>query len=148
VGTLGTMLSGFDQADRPPRPPLLDGEVLDLGGKRIRWIDTPHVPHGWDAGLIFEETTETLLCGDLLSHVGAVPALTEDDVVGPASAAEDMFGATCLTAHTGPTIRRLAGLTPRTLGIMHGSSFAGDCAAALEGLADDYDRRLQESLNR
>lgn len=146
VGMLGTLLSGMDQADRPPRAPLADGEVLDLGGKQVRWIDTPHVPHGWDAGLLFEETTSTLLCGDLGSHTGAVPALTENDVVGPASAAEDMFGATCLTAATAPTIRRLAGLAPKTLGIMHGASFAGDGAAALEALADDYDRRFQASL--
>lgn len=146
VGTLGTFISGTDQAIRTPRPPLADGEVLDLGGKQVRWIDTPHVPHGWDAGLLFEERTSTLLCGDLLSHTGAVPALTENDVVGPASAAEDMFRATCLTAATAPTIRRLAGLAPRTLGIMHGSSFRGDGAAALEALADDYDRRFRASL--
>jgi flavorubredoxin len=146
VGTLGTLLSGMDQAKRTPRAPLADGEVLDLGGKRVRWIDTPHVPHGWDAGLIFEETTSTLLCGDIGTHAGSVRALTEDDVVGPASAAEDMFGATCLTAATAPTIRRLAGLAPRTLGIMHGASFTGDCAAALQGMADDYERRFQASL--
>jgi flavorubredoxin len=146
VGTLGTLISGTDQASRPPRPPLADGEVLDLGGKRLRWVDTPHVPHGWDAGVLFEETTATLLCGDLFTHVGAVPALTENDVVGPAAAAEDIFGATCLTAGTAPTIRRLAGLAPRTLGIMHGASYAGDGAAALEALADDYDRRFRASL--
>ncbi|HJV08838.1 MAG TPA: MBL fold metallo-hydrolase, partial [Acidimicrobiales bacterium] len=64
VGILGTMLSGMDQADRAPRAPMADGDVLDLGGKRIRWVETPHVPHGWDAGVIFEETTSTLMCGD------------------------------------------------------------------------------------
>jgi len=146
VGTLGTLLSATDQASRPPRAPLADGDVLDLGGKRVRWIDTPHVPHGWDAGLLFEETTATLFCGDLLSHTGAVPALTENDVVGPAGAAEDLFRATCLTAATAPTVRRLAALAPRTLGIMHGASFAGDGAAALEALADDYDRRFAASI--
>jgi flavorubredoxin len=146
VGTLGTLISGTDQASRPPRPPLADGEVLDLGGKRMRWVDTPHVPHGWDAGVLFEETTATLLCGDLFTHIGAAGALTENDVVGPAGAAEDIFGATCLTAATAPTIRRLATLAPRTLGIMHGASFAGDGAAALEALADDYDRRFRASL--
>lgn len=148
VGALGTFLSGADQAVRPPRPPLADGEVLDLGGKRVRWLDTPHVPHGWDAGLWFEETTSTLLCGDLGSQVGAAPALTEDDVVGPAAAAEDMFGATCLTANTAPTIRRLAALAPTTLGIMHGSSFRGDGSGALGGLADDYERRFEASRQR
>jgi flavorubredoxin len=146
VGSLGTLLSGMDQAVRPPRPPLADGEVLDLGGKQLRWIDTPHVPHGWDAGLLFEETTATLLCGDLFTHTGAVPALTENDVVGPASATEDHFPAACLTAATAPTIRRLATLAPRTLGIMHGASFAGDGAAALEALADYYDRRFEASV--
>jgi len=147
VGTLGTFLSGADQASRPPRPPLADGEVLDLGGKRMRWIDTPHVPHGWDAGLFFEETTATLLSGDIGGHAGAVPALTEGDVVGPAAATEDMFAASCLTAVTAPTIRRLAGLTPTTLGIMHGASFAGDGAAALLALADDYERRFRASID-
>jgi len=146
VGTLGTFLSGADQASRPPRAPLGDGEVLDLGGKRLQWIDTPHVPHGWDAGLWFEETTATLLSGDIGAHGGAVPALTEGDIVGPASAAEDMFHASCLTAATAPTIRRLAGLTPRTLGIMHGASFAGDGAAALHAIADDYERRFEASI--
>ncbi len=138
VGTLGTLISGTDQATRTPRAPLADGEVLDLGGKRLRWIDTPHVPHGWDAGIFFEEETATLLCGDLFTHTGSGPALTENDVVGPASAAEDLFAATCLTAATSPTVRRLADLEPRTLALMHGPSFAGDCAAALDGLADGY----------
>ena len=147
VGTLGTLLSGADQASRPPRPPLADGEVLDLGGKRMRWIDTPHVPHGWDAGLFFEETTATLLSGDIGGHAGAVPALTGGDVVGPAAATEDMFAASCLTGATAPTIRRLAGLTPTTLGIMHGASFAGDGAAVLEALADDYERRFRASID-
>jgi flavorubredoxin len=146
VGTLGVMISGGDQAIRPPHPPLADGEVLDLGGKRMRWIDTPHVPHGWDAGIWYEETTGTLLCGDLLTHGGATPALTENDVVGPALAAEDIFRATSLTPMTAPTIRRLADLQPTTLAIMHGASFGGDCAGALRGLADDYEVRLQKAL--
>jgi len=145
VGTIGTMLSGNDQADRPPRS-LADGEVLDLGGKRVRWVDTPHVPHGWDAGLLYEETTGTLLCGDLFTHAGDTPALTEDDIVGPAAALEDMVHATCLTPTTAGTIRRLADLSPATLGLMHGASYSGDCAGALRALADDYEVRLQKEL--
>jgi flavorubredoxin len=146
VGALGTVISAIDQAIRTPRAPLADGDVLDLGGKQVRWIDTPHVPHGWDAGLLFEETTSTLLCGDLFTHTGGGPALTENDVIGPAAAAEDLFRSTCLTAATAPTIRRLADLTPGTLGIMHGASYRGDGAAALHALADEYDRRFQASL--
>jgi flavorubredoxin len=142
-GMTACMVSLNDLADRMPRA-LADGEVLDLGGKRVRYIDTPHVPHCWEAGVVYEETTGTLLCGDLLTHVGNGPALTTADVVGPAAAAEDMFHATSIGAATAPTIRRLAELKPRTLGLMHGSSFNGDCAAALQGLADYYAVGLQK----
>jgi flavorubredoxin len=145
-GQVGCMVSLNDTADRAPRV-LADGEAIDIGGKRLRYLDTPHVPHGWDAGVMFEEATGTLLCGDLFTHAGdGRPALTEADVVGPAAAAEDMFGASSLTPGMGRTIRRLAGLAPRTLAIMHGSSFADDGAAALEALAADYDRRVRAAL--
>ncbi|SFK98973.1 MBL fold metallo-hydrolase [Geodermatophilus ruber] len=140
-GALGCMVSVNDLADRPPRP-LQDGEVLDLGGRRVRRIETPHVPHGWDAGLLFEETTGTLLCGDLFTAVGAGPASTEQEITGPALRAEDVFGATCLTPATGPTIRALAGLRPTTLALMHGPAFTGDCVQSLHDLADAYDERL------
>jgi flavorubredoxin len=135
------MVSLNEMADRPPRA-LADGEVLDLGGKRVRHIDTPHVPHGWEARLLFEETTGTLLCGDLFTRLGNGPSVVDDDIVGPAGEAEDLFRATCLTPDTGPTIRRLAELAPRTLALMHGSSFTGDSASQLGQLADDYDQRL------
>jgi flavorubredoxin len=138
-GQTGCMVSLADMADRPPRP-LDDGEVLDLGGKRVRYIDTPHTPHGWDAGLLFEESTATLLCGDLFTQLGDV-ALTHSDIVGPAIAAEDMFQYSSLNPNMGSTIRALAALAPHTLALMHGPAFSGDGAAALRALADDYDRR-------
>jgi flavorubredoxin len=140
-GAVGVMVSVTDAADRPPRQ-LADGEVLDLGGKRVRWIDTPHVPHGWDAGLLYEETTRTLFCGDLFTTVGASPALTSVDLVEPAMAAEDAMSATALTPATAPTIRALAALSPRTLAVMHGASFSGDGAGQLEALAAEYEDRL------
>jgi flavorubredoxin len=140
-GALGCAVSLNEMADRPPRA-MVDGEVLDIGGKRLRHIDTPHVPHAWEARLLYDETTGTLFCGDLFTHFGRGPALVENDIVGPAAATEDVFHATCLTPSTGPTIRKLADLQPRTLALMHGSSFTGDCAAALRALADDYDARL------
>ena len=145
-GAIGCMVSLNDLADRPPRA-LADGEVIDLGGKRVRHIDTPHVPHAWEARLLYEETTGTLLCGDLFTHIGNGPAVTSTDIVGPAAAAEDAFRATCLTPSTASTIRRLAALSPRTLALMHGSSFAGDCAGALAALADDYARRLAQAAD-
>ena len=66
------MVSINDLADRPPVP-LADGEVIELGDHRVRHIDTPHVPHGWEARLLFEETTNTLLCGDLFTQLGDPP---------------------------------------------------------------------------
>lgn len=144
IGTIGTMLSGNDQAIRPPRS-LGDGEILDLGSKRLRWIDTPHVPHGWDAGLLFEETTGTLLCGDLFTQAGDA-STTDRDIVGPAAALEDMMSATSLTPRTAPTIRRLADLCPSALALMHGPSFSGDGSSALLALADDYKGRLEKEL--
>jgi flavorubredoxin len=140
-GFTGCMVSLNEMADKPPRA-LADSEVLDLGGKRIRHIDTPHVPHAWEARVLYEETTDTLLCGDLFTHFGDGPAVVEREIVGPAAEAENAFHASCLTPDTAPTMRRLAELRPSTLALMHGSSFHGDCAAQLQGLADDYERRL------
>ena len=137
---IGCMVSVNDLADRPPRP-MTTGEVIDLGGKRVRHISTPHVPHGWDAGIYFEETTGTLLCGDLFTAGGASPALTTDDIIEPALAAEDVFLATALTPATAPTIRSLADIAPRTLALMHGPSFNGDTVAAIGALADAYEAR-------
>ncbi|MGH9292447.1 MAG: MBL fold metallo-hydrolase [Acidimicrobiales bacterium] len=141
---VGCMVSINDLADRPPVPIAPDGS-FDLGGRRIRNLDTPHVPHGWDAHVLYEETTGTLFCGDLLSQVGNGPALATTDLVDAAAQAEDMFGATCLTPSTAPTIRRLAELAPTTLAIMHGSSYTGDAATALLVLADDYEQRLKRA---
>ena len=135
-----------DVADRPPRI-LADGEVIELGrGRRVRYLDTPHTPHGWDAGVLYEEGTGTLLCGDLFTQLGDGPALTSGDVVGPAIAAEDLFRFSSLNPGMGATIRRLAGLSPRTLALMHGPSFSGDGAAALRALAEDYDRRVRAAF--
>lgn len=138
---IGCMVSINDLADRAPEP-IANESTIDLGGRRIRSIDTPHVPHGWDAHVIYEETSQTLFCGDLLTQVGNGPALTAGDLIGPAAQAEDMFGATCLTPQTAPTIRRLADLNPTTLAIMHGSSFNGDAGKALHSIADEYEDRL------
>ena len=137
-GEVGCMVSLNDLADRPPRA-LQHGEVMDLGGKRVRHLDTPHVPHCWEARVLFEETTRTLLCGDLFTHVGKGPPVTSNDIVGPAEEAEAIFKASCLTPVTGSTIRSLAELEPAVLGVMHGSSFNGDCVHALHDLASMYD---------
>ncbi len=137
-GALGCDVSLNDLCDRPPRA-LAEGEVIELGGKRVSQISTPHVPHGWEAQVLFEETTGTLLCGDLFSQVGRPAALTEADVVEPALVAEEMFHATCMAPHSGTILRTLGDLRPSTLALMHGSSFQGDGGKALYDLAAAYE---------
>jgi flavorubredoxin len=129
-----------DFADRPARA-LADDERLPIGARRLRFLSTPHLPHGWDAGFFFEETGRTLFCSDLLFQPGDPAPLSESDVVSPAREAIRAGKAGPLandvpyTAQTDPALRRLAALEPRTLAIMHGSSFRGDGRGALLELA-------------
>jgi flavorubredoxin len=143
----GCELSLNDMADRPPVA-MADGQVLDLGGKRVRFIYTPHVPHNWEAQVLHEETTGTLFCGDLFAHVGGVEPLTETDIVEPAVETEEAFMGSSLSALSGATIRRLADLEPVTLALMHGASYAGSPRDALHDLAGIYDQRVREALER
>lgn len=136
-GAIGCAIWLNDQSPRPPRA-LANDEVLDLGGRRVRRLDTPHVPHCWDAGLLYEETTNTLLCGDLFGALGEGPVLSSDDPVAPAMEAEAAFHPSSITPDTAPTLRRLAALAPSTVAMMHGPVYQGDGRDALERLADAY----------
>jgi flavorubredoxin len=143
--TLGCLVSLNDLVSRPPRP-MDDGETLDIGGREVRRvvrnINTPHVPHNWEARLLFEEHTRTLFCGDLFTHLGNGPAVTADNLVELTLEAEELFRQTsCLTALT-TALRALSELRPTTLAVMHGSSFNGDCARALLDLADALEARF------
>ena len=140
-GAIGCMVSIGDLADRPPRP-LAPGEKLETGGHQLEWIDTPHVPHAWEAGVLFDHATRTLFCGDLFSQYGNYSAATTDDIVDPAIAAEDAFPSMSLHPASGSIIRALAALDVATLAPMHGPVFTGDCRHALRALADDADRRV------
>ena len=132
---LAAMVSVDDLADRPARP-LADGETLSLGSLHVTWIDTPHLPHGMEAGYMFETTTQTLLCGDLLSQPGAEPpAITESEALvwEPSEAMRQEFpyapikGAAAL-------LDKLAATEPKVLACMHGASYRGDGAALLHRL--------------
>jgi flavorubredoxin len=135
-GELACMLSLNDMADRPPHP--ISDATLDIGGHVLRFLPTPHVPHNWESGLWFDETTRTLLAGDLFTQIGRGPALTETDIVEAALVAEELFHSSSLTPALAPTLHRLAALEPTTLALMHGPSFHGDGAAQLRGLAAGY----------
>ena len=136
---VGALVSLNDFAIRPPRG-LADGEALATGKYRYKFCSTAHLPHGWDAGVLFEETQRTLLCSDLFHHTGDVEPLTESDIVGRSRAAMTEYQKGPLanyvpyTPLTGRIIETLAALKPKTLATMHGSSFRGDGERALHDL--------------
>jgi flavorubredoxin len=137
---VGKVVNVDDFSIRPARG-LGKDDVIDTGRHRFRYITSPHLPHGWDAGVMFEERDRTLLCSDLFHHFGDVPAVTERDILGKVRDAMrkmqsgPLIGYMPYTCHTEPLLRRLAGLKPRTLAVMHGSSYAGDGGKALCDLA-------------
>ncbi|HYD07129.1 MAG TPA: MBL fold metallo-hydrolase [Reyranella sp.] len=136
-GQVGINIWVTDMANRAPRA-LKNDEVVDIGGKKVRWLDTPHVPHNWDAGLVYEETTGTLFSSDLFTQMGPCPATTTGDIVDAAIATEKAIPFMPSTPQAEPTLRRLAALAPKTIALMHGPTFQGDGAAALNALADHY----------
>jgi flavorubredoxin len=139
-GTVAAMVSISDLADRPPRP-LADGETLSLGKHLVRWFDTPHLPHSWECGYLMEESTRTLLCGDLFTQGGAQnPAVTESDILGPSEAFRRQMDYFSHTKNAGEMIERLASAAPTTLACMHGSAWRGDGAALLRALSDSLCR--------
>lgn len=117
---------------------LADGAALDLGGRLVRFHATPHVPF-WEAGLLVDESTGTLFCGDLFTMAGDPPPVTDADIVGPALDFEARMRHFTVSAHVAPTLRRLAGMQPGVLAAMHGPAYVGDGAAALVALAEHYD---------
>jgi flavorubredoxin len=140
-GQTGCFLCLSDMSPRPPRP-LANGEVIDIGGHLLQWIDTPHVPGPWEAGVLFDQTTKTLFCGDLFSRTGPAPATTTDDIADAAIAHDQLMHGHAYTPNTGPTLRSLAALEPDRLALMHGPTFVGDGGAQLAMLADYFDSRL------
>jgi len=137
---IGALTSVSDFAGREARG-LRDGERLSIGRRHLRWLYTPHVPHGWDCGILFDELTGTLLCGDLFTQPGSdAPPVTEQEVL---SASETMRGMLDYYAHarnTGAALDRLAGLSPGLLACQHGSAYRGDGAALLRELAARLDQ--------
>jgi flavorubredoxin len=137
---VGAVVMVNDFADRPARP-LNDNEVFATGRRRLRFLATPHLPHGWDAGFFFEETERTLFCSDLFFHPGDPEPLTESSLVGraresiKAGLASPLAHDLPYTAYTDQTLLRVADLSPRTLAVMHGSSFSGDGGREVRELA-------------
>jgi len=139
-GAVGAIVMLSDYSDRPART-LADDEILATGHHRLRFLSTPHLPHGWDAGLFYDETEATLFCSDLFFHPGNPKPLDHADIVGAAraamieSASGPLAGDLPYTVHTDAMLQRLAALQPETLAVMHGASFKGDGGRAIRELA-------------
>lgn len=138
-GAIGALVNLADFADRPVKV-LAPDEPFCTGAKRFHYRPTPHLPHGWDAGMLFEETEATLFCSDLFHHEGDVEPVTEREIIGRTRAAMVSYQAGPLmdympyTTKTRMLLEGLAGLRPRVLATMHGSTYIGDGAAALREL--------------
>jgi flavorubredoxin len=133
---IAAMVSVNDVADRPAHA-LQDGEVLPIGKHRLRWIDAPHLPHGWENGYMFEESTGTLLCGDLFTQPGSTsPAITEGDILGPSEAFRQALDYYAHARDGAALFAKLAATRPRVLACMHGSAWRGDGAALIAALAE------------
>ena len=145
---VGVLVNLHDFSDRPARG-LSKDDVIDTGRHRYRYVPTPHLPHGWDAGVLFEERDRILLCSDLFHQLGDVEAVTSADILGRWDAAVAAYqnhpvlmDYVPLTPATRHRLNELAALQPRILAAMHGSSFVGDAASALRNAGDMLERRL------
>ncbi|MGE5241556.1 MAG: MBL fold metallo-hydrolase [Bacteroidota bacterium] len=133
-GQIAAMVSIGDYADRPPQA-LAHGAQLVLGRRTVKWLDAPHVPHGWDCGYMVETSTRTMFSGDLFTQFGAVhPALTSDDILEPSEAARVAMDYYAHGTETKTVIERLAAENPVTLACMHGPAWSGNGAALLREL--------------
>ena len=134
---IAAMVSVNDVADRPALA-LADGESLELGIHSLRWFDTPHLPHAWECGFMIDDTTRTLLCGDLFTQPGdGKDALVETDILGPSEAFREAMDYFAHTPDSRVMLERLANEEPATLACMHGSAWQGDGAGLLRSLADE-----------
>jgi flavorubredoxin len=139
-GRIAALTSIEDMADRPPRA-LSDGETISLGQHSVQWFDTPHLPHGWECGYLMEQSTRTLLCGDLFTQPGdGKTPVTESDILGPSEAFRQRMDYFSHTKNARLMLERLASTAPTTLACMHGSAWAGDGQQLLRALADELSR--------
>jgi flavorubredoxin len=137
---IGVLTSLNDFASRPARP-LRDGEEFSIGSRTMKWMYTPHVPHGWDCGVLFDVSTQTLLCGDLFTQAGGnPPPVTESEVLTASEGMRAMMDYYAHATSTSAILERLAALQPSLLACQHGSAYRGDGAALLRELASTIER--------
>lgn len=146
ASNVSVMTSLNDFADREGRG-MADGQTFSTGRKQWQWIDTPHVPHGWDCGVLFDHTTNTLLCGDLFTQPGAeTPAVTDSEILTASEAMRKPMDYFAHSTRTVSILERLAALGPTTLACQHGSAYKGDGGALLRELAAILDKEFRAEL--
>jgi len=137
---IGVLTSLNDFASRPARG-FADGEEFSIGSRRMKWLYTPHVPHGWDCGVLFDLSTKTLFCGDLFTQPGAnMPPVTESEVLTTSEGMRGMMDYYAHATSTSAILERLADLHPSLLACQHGSAYRGDGAALLRELSATIDK--------
>ncbi|MCF8719873.1 hypothetical protein [Nitrospina gracilis] len=138
-GKVGAMVSVSDMTDRPVRA-MADGEEVSLGTCRVKWFDTPHLPHSWECGYLMEMESRTLFCGDLFTQGGHEnPAITEEDILAPSEMFRRQMDYYSHTKNARPLLEKLAAENPTTLACMHGSAWKGDGGNLLRALADSLE---------
>ncbi|MCO6431939.1 MAG: MBL fold metallo-hydrolase [Deltaproteobacteria bacterium] len=141
VCTLVGKIVNVDDFSIRPAFGMTADDILRTGKYSYRFHRSPHIPHGWDAGVLFEEVSKTLFCSDLFHHFGDAEPMTSSDLIGPTQLAMQQMqtgplaGYMPYTRQTEGVLRALAELKPETLAVMHGSSFSGNCAGMLVDLA-------------
>jgi len=139
-GQVAALVSVNDVADRSATA-LSDGETLSLGQHIVKWLDTPHIPHGWETGYLMEEHTRTLLCGDLFTQGGSqLPPVTESDILEPSEGFREAMDYFSHTRMAEELLEKLASEKPTTLACMHGSAWKGDGAQLLRALGETLSR--------
>lgn len=139
-GQVAAMVSVDDVADRPAKA-LADGETLSLGEHTLKWLNTPHIPHGWETGYLMEQSTSTLLCGDLFTQGGnQLPAITDSDILEPSEGFRKVMDYFSHTRMAEELLEKLATEKPTTLACMHGSAWKGDGAQLLRALGETLSR--------
>ncbi len=142
---IGVLTSLNDFGSRPARG-LADGEEFSTGSHRMKWMYTPHVPHGWDCGVLFDSSTGTLMCGDLFTQAGAsMPPVTESEILTASEGMRDMMDYYAHARSTSVILERLAILNPSLLACQHGSAYRGDGAALIRELARAIESRKEMS---
>jgi flavorubredoxin len=136
---VAAMVSVNDVADREARA-MSDGERITIGRRTLTWLDTPHVPHGWECGFLADVESQVLFCGDLFTQPGAEhDPVTEGDILSPSEAFRMQMDYFAHAKSTRAMLEKIAKINPRTLACMHGAAWRGDGAKLLGNLADALD---------